>query len=488
MKSIDIEAMTIREISRQIRGKKISPVELTNLFVQRIKKLNPVLNAYVTVTEERACADARVAEKEISRGRYRGPLHGIPFSIKDNLVTEGIRTTAGSKVLAEWVPDHNATVVTRLRKAGAIILGKTNMHEWASGGTTINPYYGTTRNPWDLERVPGGSSGGSASAVAASLCLGSIGTDNAGSVRNPASFCGTVGLKATYGRVSRFGDVPGTGGFSSDHFGIFSKSISDCATTLQNIAGYDARDPLSSESPVANFSRDIGKSVKGLKFGILGGYFEDKVADEVRSAIDEAAHLLHSLGMKKVEFSIPHMDLIPAVQTVTSRVENVVHLMPHMKSCPNDFSRPLLHRLIGSLMIPASSYVTAQRVRRIICEEFEKAFDKLDVIVTPTTPITAPTIDECKQGFVEIDGKRAALQPAGISLGTAFTVPFNVTGLPAVSLCCGFSSLGPPIGLQIVGGNFEERRVFQVAHAYGAGRQVVRKTARQKQNGFGLNK
>jgi aspartyl-tRNA(Asn)/glutamyl-tRNA(Gln) amidotransferase subunit A len=483
MKPIDIEAMTIGAVSRQIRGKELSPVELTDLFLQRIKKLNPVLNAYVTVTEERARADAKGAEKEISRGRYRGPLHGIPFSIKDNLVTEGIRTTAGSKVLAEWVPDHDATVVERLRKAGAIILGKANMHEWASGGTTINPYYGTTRNPWDLNRVPGGSSGGSASAVAATLCLGSIGTDNAGSVRNPASFCGTVGLKATYGRVSRFGDVPGTGGFSSDHFGIFSKSISDCATTLQAIAGHDPRDPLSSEHPVGHFSRHIAKSVKGLKFGVLSGYFEDKVATEVKTAIDEAVRLLHSLGMKRVEFSIPHMDLIPAVQTVTSRVENVVHLMPHMKSRPNDFSRPLLHRLIGSLMIPASTYVTAQRVRRTICEEFEKAFDKLDVIVTPTTPITAPTIDECKEGFVEIDGKKIALQPAGVSLGTTFTVPFNVTGLPAVSLCCGFSSSGLPIGLQIVGGNFEESRVFQVAHAYEQAARWFEKRPESPKNG-----
>jgi aspartyl-tRNA(Asn)/glutamyl-tRNA(Gln) amidotransferase subunit A len=340
------------------------------------------------------------------------------------------------------------------------------MHEWASGGTTINPYYGTTRNPWDLERIPGGSSGGSAAAVAASLCLGSIGTDNAGSVRNPASFCGTVGLKATYGRVSRFGDVPGTGGFSTDHFGVFSKSIKDCALILQAIAGFDPKDPLSSESLVGNFSREIGKSVKGLKFGILGGYFEEKVAPEVKTAIDEATRLLRSLGMKKVEFSIPHMDLIPAVQTVTSRVENVVHLMPHMKSRPNDISRPLLHRLIGSLLIPASIYVTAQRVRRIICEEFETTFDKLDVIVTPTTPITAPTIEECKLGFIEINGKQVALQPTGISLGTTFTVPFNVTGLPAVSLCGGFSSSGLPIGLQIVGKNFAESRIFQVAHAY----------------------
>lgn len=466
MKSIDVEATTIREISRQIRSKKISPVELTNLFLERIKKLNPVLNAYVTLTEERACAEAKMAEKEIFRGRYRGLLHGIPVSIKDNLATKGIRTTAGTKVLAEWVPDHDATVVERLRNAGAIMLGKTNMHEWAAGGTTINPYYGTTRNPWDLERVPGGSSGGSASATAAGLCMASIGTDNAGSVRNPASFCGVVGLKATYGRVSRFGDVPGTGGFSSDHFGIFTKSISDCAAVLQHVAGYDPKDPLSSDLAVTNFSRQIGKTVKGLRFGMLRGYFEEKIAAEVRAAIDEAGRVLRSLGMKQVEFSIPHMNLIPAVQTVTSRVENVVHLTPHMKARPNDISRPLLKRLVQSLMIPAATYVTAQRVRRLICEEFDRAFEKLDVIITPTTPITAPTIEACNRGFVEFDGKKISLQPVGVSLGTTHTVPFNVTGLPAVSLCCGFSSTGLPIGLQIAGANFAENRIFQVAHAY----------------------
>src|SRR5215469_8203844 len=221
--------MTIADVSRHIRSKKLSPVELTNWFLQRIKRLNPVLNAYVTLTEERACADAKAAEKEISRGRYRGPLHGIPVSIKDNLVTKGIRTTAGSKVLAEWVPDHDATVVERLKKAGAIILGKTNMHEWASGGTTINPYYGTTCNPWDRTRVPGGSSGGSAAAVAASMCLASIGTDSAGTVRNPAAMCGIVGLKPTYGRVSCFDGVPGTGAYSTNHFGVLAKSAADCA-------------------------------------------------------------------------------------------------------------------------------------------------------------------------------------------------------------------------------------------------------------------
>jgi aspartyl-tRNA(Asn)/glutamyl-tRNA(Gln) amidotransferase subunit A len=425
-----------------------------------------LLNAYVTVTEEQALADAKVAEKEIRRGKYRSPLHGIPVSIKDNIATKGVRTTAGSKILSEWTPDHDATVVAKLKQAGAIILGKTNMHEWASGGTTINPYYGTTHNPWDLARIPGGSSGGSAVSVAASLCLASIGTDNAGSVRNPASFCGTVGLKATYGRVSRFGDVPGTGGFSSDHFGVFTKTVKDCALVLRNIAGHDSKDPLSSVVPVPNYAQGLGKTVKGFKFGVLTGYFEENVSSEVSKAVEDAVKLLQLLGMKKVEVRIPHIDWVPAVQTATSRVENSTHLIQHLRTRSDDFSRPLLYRLICSLMIPASTYVTAQRVRRIICDEFEEAFETLDLIVAPTTPVPAYSIEESQQGSLMLNGRKVALQTVNGSLGTACTIPFNVTGLPALSLCCGFSSLGLPIGLQVVGKAFQELKVFQVAHAY----------------------
>jgi len=464
--SIDLEALTLSEAAREIRAKRLSPVELTDLYLERIKKLNPVLNAYMTLTEEQARKDAKAAEKEIARGKYRGPLHGIPVSIKDNLATRGVRTTAGSKVLADWIPDHDATVVARLKAAGAIMLGKTNMHEWASGGTTINPYFGTTHNPWNVACIPGGSSGGSAAAVAASLCLVSIGTDNAGSVRNPASYCGTVGLKATYGRVSRFGNVGGTGGFSSDHFGIFTKTIGDCATVLKTIAGHDPRDPLSSEAPVPNYHRDLGKPVKGLRFAVLRGYCEELISREVKVAFDDSVRALRALGMKQAEISIPHIDLIQPVQTVTSRVENIVHLMPHLKTRSSDISRPLLLRLIGSLMIPASTYINAQRARRILCDEFDQALQKVDVILSPTTPISAPTIEESQQGFIELNGKKLSLQPAGISLGTTFTVPFNVTGLPAVSVPCGFTTRGLPMGLQIVGNNFDECRVLQVAHAY----------------------
>ena len=254
------------------------------------------------MAQEEALAAAKKAEREISQGKYRGPLHGIPFSIKDNIATKGVTTTAGSKILADWVPDIDATVVERLRAAGAVILGKTNMHEWAKGSNSINPFYGTPLNPWDTTRVPGGSSSGSAVAVAASLCLGSIGTDSAGSVRNPASLCGTVGLKPTFGRVSSFGGVAGTGGYTVNHFGIFTRSVRDCALVLSQIAGYDPKDPLSSDVPIMNYTKPLGASVKGMKDrnyqGILrSGDWSAKCA----SAFDEALKTLKALGMKTQE-------------------------------------------------------------------------------------------------------------------------------------------------------------------------------------------
>ncbi|MFB3059898.1 MAG: amidase [Candidatus Binatia bacterium] len=465
MKTLNLEELTISELSPQIKRRRISPVEIISKYLERIKKLNPLLNAYSTVTEEQAIADAKVAEREIKRGKYRGPLHAIPFSIKDNLATKGIRTTAGSKILAEWQPDFDATVVARLKAAGAIILGKTNMHEWASGGTTINPYYGTTYNPWDRKRICGGSSGGSAAAVAANLCLGSIGTDNAGSVRNPASMCGTVGLKATYGRVSCFGGVPGTGGYSLNHFGTFTKTVGDTALVLKAIAGYDPQDPLSADEPVPDYSKSIGKRVKGLKVGLIKGYFDDIMVGDVAKSFGEATKLLESLGMRIEEVSIPHMDLIPAVQNCTSRVENVSAHDRYLRSRPRDYSPELLYRYIHALMVPAATYVNAQRVRRVICQEFDEVMSRVQVILAPTS-IPAPTIEECNLGHMELSGKKIALRPSTMNRSTWGTIPFNVTGYPALSVCCGFTSSGVPLGMQVVGAPFQEGIVLQVAHAY----------------------
>ena len=466
MKTLDPGELTIAEIAPRIRRKEISPLELTRHYLDRIKRLNPTLNAYLTVTEEQALVDAKKAEEEIRKGKYRGVLHGIPFSIKDNLATKGVRTTAGSKILSEWAPDFDATVVERLKEGGAIILGKTNMHEWAKGSNSINPFYGTAHNPWDTKRIPGGSSGGSAVAVAAGLCMASLGTDSAGSVRNPASLCGTVGLKPTYGRVSCYGGVPGTGGYSTNHFGIFSKMVNDCALVLPSIAGYDSKDPMSSEEPVPNYFKSIGKKVKGMRAGVLRGYFDDGLAGEVKRAFEEALRTLRAIGMKTEEVVVPHLDLIPALQTASSRPEGNTDHDHYLRTRPRDYSPGLLYTLIAGLLIPASVYITAQRVRRLVCQEFDAALERVQVIVAPTVPIPAPTIEECNRGYVELDGKRINLQDRRGNFLTQCTIPFNVTGLPAMSICCGFSSSGLPIGMQIVAGPFQEGVVFQVAHAY----------------------
>jgi aspartyl-tRNA(Asn)/glutamyl-tRNA(Gln) amidotransferase subunit A len=460
------DAATISDLGPRLRRKEISPVELTRLYLERAKKLNPLLIAYLTLTEERALADAAQAEREILQGRYRGALHGIPFSIKDNLATRGIRTTAGSKILANWLPDFDATAVERLKDAGAILLGKTNMHEWALGGTTINPFYGTTRNPWNIEHIAGGSSGGSAAAVASDLCLASIGTDSAQSVRNPASMCGIVGLKPTYGRVSQYGTVAGTGAYSTNHTGILTRTVEDCALVLQTIAGHDPKDALSSNEPVPNFSMTIGKDAKGIKVGILRGYFDEIVGSEVDENFSRAVTALESLGMQTEEVTVAHMDLIPAIKVCTSRVENAAAHDPYLRTRAQEYSKATLHSYISALLTPAATYVMAQRARRLVCEEFDDLLKRVQLLILPTIGFPAPSIEECQEGHVEIDGKKLPRQDVRGGLESLCCIPFNVTGLPALSVCSGFSKSGLPLGLQVVAGSFQEQLVFQVAHAY----------------------
>jgi len=466
MKTSDVEGLTIDEIAPLIRKKQISPVELTRQYLDRIEKLNARLNAYLALTPEDALATAKKAEREISKGNYRGPLHGIPFSIKDNIATKGVTTTAGSKILSDWVPDFDATVVERLKQAGAVILGKTNMHEWAKGSNSINPFYGTSYNPWDTTRIPGGSSGGSAVAVAAGLCLASIGTDSAGSVRNPAALCGTVGLKPTLGRISCFGGVAGTGGYTVNHFGVLTRTVKDCAVVLAHVAGHDPKDPLSSDEPVPNYLTPMKSPVKGMKVGIIKGYFEQCLVSEVGRAFEEAVGMLKSLGVKIREITIPHIDLVPALQAASTRPEANSDHDHYLRTRPRDYSPGLLYGLIAGLLIPAPVYVTAQRVRRLLCQEFDSAFEKVAVIVAPTLFSPAPTIEDCNRGYIEADGKKIKLADRAGNFLTRYTIPFNVTGLPTISLCCGFSSADLPIGMQIAAPSFMEGRVFQVANAY----------------------
>jgi aspartyl-tRNA(Asn)/glutamyl-tRNA(Gln) amidotransferase subunit A len=464
--SPELETLTIAELAPRIKSVAVSPVALTERYLQRIEKLNPLLNAYITVTADDALAQAKAAESEINAGTYRGPLHGIPVGIKDNLATNGIRTTAGSKILSDWVPDFDATVVTRLKNSGAIILGKTNMHEWAKASNTINRFFGAIHNPWDLKATPGGSSGGSAAAVAADMCVASIGTDSAGSVRTPASLCGIVGLKPTYGRVSQHGGVPGTGGHSINHFGIFTKTVQDCAYVLETVAGYDPQDPLSSTATVPRYTDAVRKPVKTLKVGVIDSYFSEVMSSEVRQIFTGALGTFERLGLKAESISIPHMHLVPTVFACTMRFEDIAPHDHHMRTRPRDYSPRLLYNQISSLTIPEATYQTAQRVRKLIYREFETALAKVDLIVAPTMAIPAPSLEACERGYVEVDGTRVPLQDSRGNFLTLFTIPFNLTGLPALSVCCGFSSSGLPVGLQLIGPAFQESLILQVAHAY----------------------
>jgi aspartyl-tRNA(Asn)/glutamyl-tRNA(Gln) amidotransferase subunit A len=459
-------AATISELAPLIQRGELSPVDLTKRYLDRIRGLNPALNAYITVAEEPALADAARAEQEIRQGQYRGPLHGIPFSIKDNLATDGIRTTAGSKILDDWIPDFDATAVQRLKNAGVVLLGKTNMHEWALGGTTINPFFGTTHNPWNQRFIAGGSSGGSAAAVAGDLCLGSIGTDSAQSVRNPASMCGIVGLKPTYGRISQYGTVAGTGAYSTNHTGILAKTTADCALVLQALAGHDPKDPLSAREPAADYSRGIGQGIKATKIGILRGYFDEFVAKEIGDNFSEAVAALRSLGLEAEEVTTSHMDLIPAIKVCTSRVENAAAHDRYLRTRAQDYTKATLHSYVTALLTPAATYVMAQRARRLVCDEFNELLKRVPMLILPTIGFPVPSIENCQAGYVEFDGRKLPRQDARGGLESLCCIPFNVTGLPAISVCSGFSKSGLPIGLQIVAGAFKENLLLQTAHAY----------------------
>ena len=462
----ELEKLTISQLSREIRSGAVLPVELTRLVLARIERLNSVLNAYVTVMREQALAAAERAHQEIAAGRYRGPLHGIPVSIKDNIAVQGVPATAGSRTLSDCTPDHDATVVRRLKDAGAIILGKTHMHEWAKSSHTNNVFYGPSRNPWDTARATGGSSGGSAAAVAASLCLASIGTDSAGSVRNPAALCGIAGLKPTHGRVSLSGGVPGTGPGSINHFGVLAKTVEDAALVLNCIAGADPEDPYSADVPVPDYTQRLASSVGGLRVGLVRGYFDALMFDEVRQVFTEAVRFLHSLGLETDEVAVPHMELLPAAQACIARVEDMPDHDRFLRTRPRDYSPGMLKNLIGSLLIPGSAVNTAHRVRRLVYEGFERAFERVQVMVVPTIAFPAPAIEDLDQGYTRIDGREVRLSDHRGNLFTLCTIPFNQTGLPALSVCCGFSPSGLPIGMQIVGKPFDEETVLRVGHAY----------------------
>jgi aspartyl-tRNA(Asn)/glutamyl-tRNA(Gln) amidotransferase subunit A len=447
--------VTIREAANALREKRVSPVELTGAAISRIERLNSKLHAFITVTAEYAMARARKAESELAGGRDRGPLHGVPIAVKDLFAMRGLRTTSGSKVFENLVSDFNSTVVERLEAAGAVIVGKLNMHELAYGVTSDNPHFGTVHNPWNTERSPGGSSGGSGAAVAANIVYGAMGSDTGGSVRIPAAFCGTVGLKPTYGRVSRYGALPL--GYSLDHMGPLTRCVRDAALFLNAIAGRDRRDDTSSRRPVVDFVPEDGCSLRGMRIGFPENFYFERLDPEVESAVRGALARAESLGAEIKPVRVPDIAALNALGQVILLSEASAIMEPYMEFRAR-FGSDVLKRLDQGRLIPATDYINAQRVRRKFRAEFDKLWDDVDCIFTPTTPNTAPPIGETtvRLGGVEEDARLAA---------TRLVRGINVLGIPALSIPCGLSGSGLPVGLQILGSAFDEATILKVGAA-----------------------
>lgn len=447
----------LARLAEMLRTRRISPVEVARAALERIAHADLRLNAYLLVTEREAMAAATTAEAEIRAGHYRGPLHGIPFALKDLFLTAGIRTTAGSRVLAQYVPDTDATVVTRLREAGAVLLGKLNMHEFAFGVTNDNPHYGATLNPWEAERMTGGSSGGSGAAVAAGLCVFSLGTDTGGSVRIPAALCGVTGLKPTYGRVSRHGVLPLA--WSLDHVGPMARSALDVALVLRAIAGRDPLDDSSSDAPVPDYASALRGDVRGLRVGVPWSVVRDSVEPDVLTLFRAALDTFAGLGASVREVAIPRLPLSKSLFSSIVLPESVSAHERYLATRADDYGADVRARLEAGLLLPAARYLRAQRIRRLLQADFSAALAQADVIMTPTCPIAAPRIGE--------ETVRVGEREENVTdILTLFTRPINLVGLPAVSTPCGFTGASLPVGLQIVGKAFHEATVLGVAHAY----------------------
>ena len=442
---------TISELAPRLRSRQISPVELTRECLGRIDKLNSALNAFITVTAESALVEARAAEAEIARGEWRGPLHGIPIGLKDLIDTAGVRTTSASKLHATRVPIEDAEVVRRMRSAGAVILGKNNLHEFAYGGSSLISHFGEVHNPWDRGRITGGSSGGSAAAVVAGMGYAAIGTDTAGSVREPAALCGCVGLKATYGRVPSRGVIPLS--LSLDHVGPLARSVADVAIVLQAIAGFDAADITTAEIPVADYLSGMKESPARLRVGVPRDYFFDDLDVEVASAMNHALDAIRTIAaeVKEVRLDVPTDRTLQKVESYANHAESVA-------KNPELYDPETVRRIRSGENVSAVEYIEQRRELEAARRRIRSIFSDVDVLVTPTTPMPAPAIARLK-------ASPEALRPAELRL-LRNTRPFNVWGLPAISVPCGFTQSGLPIGLQIAGPPWREDMVLQLAYAY----------------------
>lgn len=447
--------MTIGEAARALRERKLSSVELTRQAIERVERLNPTLNAFITITAESALERALQADTELAAGKDRGALHGIPIAHKDLFYTRGVRTTGGSKIYENFVPDFDAAVVEKLEAAGAVSLGKLNMHELAYGITSDNPHFGPVRNPWNPAHIPGGSSGGSGAAVASEMVFAATGSDTGGSIRIPASLCGTVGLKPTYGRVSRFGAMPLA--FSLDHMGPLTGTVSDAALVLSAIAGHDPRDPASAERPVEDFLPEKGCAIRSLRIGVPEAFFFERLDSEVESAVRAALARAETLGAEIRTVRLPDMAALNAIGLVIQLAEVAAVLEPHIENRAQ-FGADVQALVEQGRFLSATDYINSQRLRRRKQIEFSRVWREVDCLITPTTPIPAPPIGPTT---ILVSGREEEVRPTL----TRLVRGFNILGLPALSIPCGRTRAGFPIGVQLVGPPFAESGILRVGMA-----------------------
>lgn len=458
--------MTVLEAAAALRERKVSSVELTETCLRNIETWNPKVNAFLTVTAESALEQARRADAELAAGTDRGPFHGIPIAHKDILCTNGIRTTSGSKVLADYVPNFDATVVQRFNDAGAVMLGKTHMHEHAYGITSNNPHYGPARNPWDPSRIPGGSSGGAGAAVATGMCLFATGTDTGGSIRVPASYCGVVGLKPTFGLVSKHGALPL--GFSLDHVGPMAQTVRDAAAALEVMAGYDPLDPTSVRRESYSFMPSSGPALNGVRIVLPQNFYFEKTGSDIRALVLAAAQSAEAAGATFVMGRVPDGDQLNTVAQVTLLSEAASVHEPYLRKRRQDYGADVLALLELGRAVPATHYIQAQRMRKRILGVYLELLKKADCILAPATPIAAPAIG---QDEISINGEMEDTRIASTRLCRGV----NALGLPSLVIPAGFTAEGLPAGLQLIGRPFGEAQLLSIGAAIEASLNLDRR-------------
>jgi aspartyl-tRNA(Asn)/glutamyl-tRNA(Gln) amidotransferase subunit A len=445
--------LSLREVAERLRRKEVSPVEVTQACLDRIQAVEDKLTAFVLLTADAAMEAAQQAEQEIAVGQWKGELHGVPVALKDLYDIKGLPTTSSSKVRANYVAPDDSACTARLQRAGAVIVGKTHTHEFAYGISTP-----TTRNPWNIEHMPGGSSGGSAAVVAARGCYMGMGSDTGGSIRIPASVCGTVGLKPTYGRVSRYGVTSLS--WSLDHVGPLTRTVADAAVCLNALAGHDPRDPGSADEPVLDYTAALGKGVKGLRLGVPSNYYFDHVDPELEALVRAAIDRLGAEGVELRDVEIPLADQIMAVEFGLCLPEASAYHMQMLRDRPDDYQEDVRLFLEAGEMVPATRYIQALRVRQVMKAAWRRLFDQVDAVIAPAVP--APATKVGQKTVTWSDGTEEPITPLFVRL----SAPANITGLPAMAVPCGFTQAGLPVGFQAIGRPFDEATVIRIGDAY----------------------